>query len=164
MENSLKTLENSLNSGIFSFDIIARLQVTYQSTIEKQSQEITVLEKQVAWFKEQFKLANQRQFGKSSETSVSINLSLFDEKMAGDNKEAMDKPTKEETITYTRKKKSTGRHFDISNFPKEQKIHDLEESEKTCHCGAPLAHTGEDSSIQVDHVLFINPKHPPIIT
>jgi len=152
MENSLKTLENSLNLDIFSFDIIARLQMTYQSTIEKQSQEITVLEKQVAWFKEQFKLANQRQFGKSSETSVSVNLSLFDEKMTGDDKEAMDKPAKEETVTYTRKKKSTGRHFDISNFPKQQKIHDLEESEKICHCGTSLTPAGEDSSIQVDHV------------
>lgn len=119
MENSLKIVENSVNSDSFSFDIIARLQLTYQSTIEKQSQEIAVLEKQVAWFKEQFKLANQRQFGKSSETSVSINLSLFDEKMTRDDKEAMDKPAKEETITYTRKKKSTGRHFDISNFPKD---------------------------------------------
>jgi hypothetical protein len=90
MENSLKTLKSSLNPDIFSFDIVAGLQITYQSTIEKQSQEITVLEKQVAWFKEQFKLANHRQFGKSSETAASVNLSLFDEKMAEDDKGAAD--------------------------------------------------------------------------
>jgi len=152
MENSLKTLKSSLNPDIFSFDIVAGLQITYQSTIEKQSQEITVLEKQVAWFKEQFKLANHRQFGKSSETAASVNLSLFDEKMAEDDKGAADESVKEEIITYTRKKKSTGRHFDISNFPKEQKIHDLEESEKTCHCGNQLTKAGEESSIQIDHI------------
>lgn len=152
MENSQKTLENSQNSDILSFDMITGLQLTYQSALEKKSQEITVLEKQVAWFKEQFKLANHRQFGKSSETAISVNLSLFDEKMAEDDKGTTDEPVKEEIITYTRKKKSTGRHFDISNFPKEQKIHDLEESEKTCHCGNQLTKAGEDSSIQIDHI------------
>jgi hypothetical protein len=44
-------------------------------------QEINELEKQVAWFKQQFQLASLRQFGKSSETSLSMNLSIFDEKM-----------------------------------------------------------------------------------
>ena len=147
MKYSQKTLENSLNFDIFTFEIIA----DQQSRIEKQSQEIVELEKQVAWFKQQFKLASQRQFGKSSETSSSMNLSMFDEKMKMDSKDADDEKT--ETITYSRKnKKTTGRHFDVSQFPKEQKIHDLEESEKICDCGCILIKAGEDSSIQVDHV------------
>lgn len=148
MENLQKTLENSLNLDIFALNLIAEL----QDEIVANQQEITVLEKQVAWFKEQFKLANQRKFGKSSETSTSVNLSLFDEKMAAENKEIVDESIKDETIIYTRKKKSTGRHFDISHFPKEQKIHDLDESEKTCDCGNQLTKVGEDSSIQIDHV------------
>jgi transposase len=155
MENSQKSQENSLNFDIFTFGIIAELQdelEMQQSRNAKQSQEIIELEKQVAWFKQQFKLASQRQFGQSSETSSSMNLSLFDEKMKMDSKDDVD-DTKIEKVTYTRKKKkSTGRHFDISPFPKEQKIHDLEESEKICDCGCTLIKAGEDSSIQVDHI------------
>jgi transposase len=148
MENSQKIVENSLNLDGFTFEIFSGL----QEKITKQSQEIVELEKQVSWFKQQFKLASQRQFGKSSETSSSMNLSMFDEKMTANNTDA-DASTKEESITYTRKKKkSTGRHFDVSQFPKEQKIHDLEESEKICSCGNLLTKAGEDSSIQVDHI------------
>jgi transposase len=156
MENSQKTLENSLKFDIFALGIISELQdeiVTNQSKIEKQSQAIHELEKQVSWFKQQFKLSSQRQFGKSSETSSSINLTLFDEKMTTDQSNDVEEPTQSETIIYDRKKKkSTGRHFDVSKFPKEEKIHDLEESEKTCACGSTLEKMGCDSSIQVDHI------------
>lgn len=148
MENLQKTHENSGNIDIFTPEIITEL----QDKIKKQAHEIIELEKEVAWFKQQFKLANQRQFGKSSETSSSMTLSMFDEKMAKNEADIADEPVKKETITYTRKKKATGRHFDVSRFPKEQKIYDLDESEKTCGCGSALEKAGSDSSIQVDHV------------
>lgn len=147
MKNSPKTLENSSSFDIFTLGIIA----DQQSRIENLSQENNELSRQVEWFKQQFKLVSQRQFGKSSEASSSINLSMFDEKM-----EIADKANNastSETITYTRKKKkSTGRHFDVSKFPKEQRIHDLEECDKTCGCGNRLEKVGEDISIQVDHI------------
>jgi hypothetical protein len=99
MENLTNSLENSLNFNIFTFEIIS----DQQSKIERQSQEIAELEKQVSWFKQQFKLASQRQFGKSSETSSSINLSMFDEKM--DNKNvAADAKLKQSLIREKRKK------------------------------------------------------------
>lgn len=146
MKKLQNSLENSDQSNIFTAETVDEL----QAKIKKQAQEIIELEKQVVWFKQQFKLASQRQFGKSSEASSSMNLSLFDEKLDG--KEVNAEPAKE-TITYTRKKqKSTGRHFDVSQFPKEQRIHDLDENEKTCNCGNALVKAGEDNSIQVDHV------------
>jgi transposase len=139
MNNSQKNLENSHSFDIFTFGIIASL-----------SQENNELSRQVEWFKQQFKLANQRQFGQSSETSTSINLSMFDEKMEIDDKTDA---SKSEKITYTRKKKkSIGRHFDVSKFTKEKKIHDLDECDKTCCCGNRLEKVGEDTSIQVDHI------------
>ena len=151
MANSQNTQENSINFDIFTFEIIAELQdelEIQQSRNAKQSQEIVELEKQVSWFKQQFKLASHHQFGKSSETSASINFSLFDEKLG--------QPTNNidtETVTYTRKKKKTiGRQFDVSHFPKEQRIHDLPEEEKTCGCGETLEKVSEDVSIQVDHI------------
>ncbi len=147
MENLQKSYENSGNSNLFTVEAITEL----QDKIRNQAREILALEKQVEWFKQQFKLASQRQFGKSSETSVSMTLSMFDEKMEEERAELLDKSEKE-TISYTRKKKTTGRHFDVSQFPKEQKVYDLEDSEKTCVCGSALEAAGEDSSIQVDHI------------
>lgn len=155
MDNSQKTLENSTNTDLFTLSIIAELQdaiISNQSKIEKQSQEINELEKQVTWFKQQFQLASQRQFGKSSETSTSMNLSMFDEKMT-ENIDEAEATANNETITYTgKKKKSTGRHFDVSNFPKQEIIYDLDENEKTCGCGNVLEEAGKDISIQVDHI------------
>lgn len=149
MKRLQKQQENSDKFDIYTPEIVTGL----KEKIKKQSQEINELEKQVAWFKQQFQLASQRQFGKSSETSTSMNLSMFDEKMMA-NGEDIETTTNNETITYTRskKKKSTGRHFDVSKFPKQEIIHDLDESEKTCDCGIALEEAGKDISIQVDHI------------
>src|SRR3990167_9463417 len=95
-----KQQENSANFDIYTPEIITGL----KEKIKKQSQEINELEKQVAWFKQQFQLASLRQFGKSSETSTSMNLSMFDEKMMA-NGEDIETTTNNETITYTRSKK-----------------------------------------------------------
>jgi len=142
MENSPKHLENNIYFDIFTLNII-----------EKQSQEIQELTRQVDWFKQQFKLASQREFGKSSERSSSNNLSLFDEKLDQPNHDTEHANTGTETVTYTRKKKKIiGRHFDVSRFPKEQRIHDLPEKDKTCGCGEALEKVSEDVSIQVDHI------------
>lgn len=148
MKILLKTKENTDNLSVNSPELIAVL----QSRIENLSHENIELKKQNEWLKQQFNLGNQRQFGKSSETSSTMNLSLFDEGMSDDQLTGNEGLTTSETITYTRKKKTVGRQFDVSKFPKEQKIYDLEESEKTCACGNALEKAGEDKSIQVDHI------------
>lgn len=144
----MKILQKSRENS----DNLHELNTELRSQNESLKQEVELLQKQVDWFKEQFKLASQRQFGKSSETSSSMNLTLFDEAMS--NKEVSDDEdtTEEKTITYTRKKKSKGRQIDISKFPKEQKIYDLDESEKICSCGQALEQAGSDTSVQVDHI------------
>lgn len=141
MKTSQKTRENSHT-----------LTESLQKQVEEQAQEISVLKSQVEWFKQQFKLAGQRQFGKSSETTSSMNLSLFDEAMSDDKSGYADESNQSEPITYTRKKKSVGRQFDFSKFPKEQKIYDLSENEKICGCGLSLEKAGEDASFQVDYI------------
>ncbi len=148
MEILTTSQKNSDNSRINSSELIS----TMQSQIENLSQENIELKKQVEWFKQQFKLSSQRHYGKSSETSEAMNLTLFDESMSIQEFSERNELTDNQTITYTRKKKSTGRHFDVSKFPKEQKIYDLAESEKICVCGNALEQAGKDSSIQVDHV------------
>jgi transposase len=136
-----KSAENSGNSS-----------ESLRRKIEEQAHEISTLQSQIEWFKHQFKLSSQRQFGKSSETTASMNLSMFDEAMSGDTSQCDDLFNKNETITYTRKKKSVGRKFDISRFPKEQRIYDIAESEKECKCGSQMEKADEDQSFQVDHI------------
>lgn len=145
-----KTDNNTLENITPFISFIPEIIQTQQIQIENLSQENIELKKQVDWFKQQFKLASGRQFGKSSETTVSMNLTLFDEALARPkvNESISDK----ETITYTKNKKSKGRRLDVSQFPKEQKIHDLTESEKICGCGHALEKVGEDISIQIDHI------------
>ena len=77
MENSQKTLENSINTDVF---LLPKLSLICKIKIKRQAQEIVGLEKQVSWFKQQFNLANQRQF--SNLRKLSMNLSMFDEKIA----------------------------------------------------------------------------------
>src|SRR6185312_4349738 len=102
MEILSKEQDHSIDLGIIAFQCVHEL----QSQIEKQSQENEALKKQVDWFKQQYQLGKQRQFGKSSETSKTINLSLFDEKMVNDQSNQQDELINRETITYKRNKKS----------------------------------------------------------
>ncbi len=126
--------------------------IALQSEVVALSNEVVSLKKQVDWFKDQFKLQSQRHFGKSSESTVSLNLVLFDEKM--DDTQDDQTSVESEAITYSRKKKkkTTGRQFDISQFPKEQIIYDLDEDKKICECGEVFKKAGEDISTQVDHI------------
>lgn len=125
-----------------------------QSEVITLSNEVIALKKQVDWFKDQFKLQSQRHFGKSSESTSSLNLVLFDEGMDDTQDQQSLVDSECESITYSRqkKKKSTGRQFDISQFPKEQRIYDLDEDKKICACGETLKKAGEDTSTQVDHI------------
>jgi transposase len=61
-------------------------------------------------------------------------------------------PVKTETITYERKVKGHGRSEIPAHLPREQKIYDLEESQKTCSCcGEPLQRIGEDKTEQLNY-------------
>jgi transposase len=62
-------------------------------------------------------------------------------------------PVKTETITYERKVQGHGRNELPANLRREQKIHDLEESQKICGCcGDPLKRIGEEKSEQLNYI------------
>jgi len=109
------------------------------------------LKEQVEWLKQQFNLSRQREFGRLTEKTEVAQLTLFDEKMDGSGEET-ETPAEQETITYTRNKKTKGRNIDLSRFPKERITHDLSDAEKICGCGNCLEKAGEDTSLQVDHI------------
>jgi len=105
----------------------------------------------IDWLKEQFKLYQQKQFGKSSESSELLQLPLFD---YPETNIAEDEKTEQEEITYTRNKpkQKNGRNIDTSKLPRETRIHDLPEEQKACDCGCQLHKIGEDKSEQIDYI------------
>src|ERR1017187_3827319 len=98
------------------------------------------LEAKVNWFEEQFKLAQHRQFGSSSEkmTALLQNELVFDEAEATLDSVPVEVET--ETITYTRKPKSTGhREKMLEDLPTETIEYKLPEDEQVCaQCGGHL--------------------------
>jgi len=95
------------------------------------------------WYLEQFRLAQHRRFGRSSEKSMMPDqLGLFNEAEV-----LADAPTSEteETVTYTRKKRKGKRDEFYQGLPTEQIIHELPEDERVCpSCGGVLHACGHD--------------------
>jgi transposase len=133
-------------------DIPAEKASLIESLFAEQESKILSLEKEVTWFKEQFKLAQQRKFGRSSETTETLQVEIiFNEE--GDTTEPPTKEDDVEHISYTRKKtKQCGRKLDTSNLVRERQLHDLTDEEKICICGCQLEKIGEDISEQIERI------------
>jgi len=100
------------------------------------------LEAKVRWFEEQFHLARHKQFGASSERSVTEQCNLFNEAEAI----AEAGPVEEcirQTITYERKK--PGRKPIPKDLPIERIEYRLPEEEQICTaCGGPMHEMSEE--------------------
>ena len=146
----------SINEKIIAEnELLRNANVNLQAQIDAlQEQYLKALEK-IKWLEEQYKLGQNRQFGKQSETSHSLNLSLFDDNEADEVIEAVE-PIDDETeqVTYSRKKrKGSKRKIDTSRLPKETVVHDLSEEEKRCaDCAAEMHQIGEDRSEKIDFI------------
>lgn len=103
---------------------------------------------QIHYLYEQFRLAQQRQFGKSSEASID-QLGLFNEAeevIAASTEEAA-----QEILSYTRNKPK--RKPLPKDLPREQVIHDLDDADKICDCcGHQLHRMGEQTSEQLEFI------------
>jgi transposase len=121
---------------------------TLADQLEKANQKI-------AWFQEQFNLVRRRQFGKQSETSQSLNFTLFDDHESDEVTETV-KPidAEREQVTYSRakRKENEGRTIDTSKLVRERQLHDLSDEEKICSCGCALDKIGEDTSEQLEYI------------
>jgi len=119
------------------------------------------LKAQVNWFKEQFKLAQHRQFGSSSEkmTALLQNELVFNEAEATlDSTHVEAEP---ETVTYTRKAKSTGHRQEmLEDLPTETIEYKLSEDEQVCvQCGGHL----HEMSTQTREEIEIIPARVKVI-
>jgi transposase len=103
-------------------------------------QQVEELSKKLDWYKEQFRLHQQKRFGISSEKTHpdQLELNLFNEAEteAGPAKE---EPTVE-TITYTRKKWNGQRDAKLAGLPEETVEYRLAEEDQVCPCCGDKLH------------------------
>ena len=105
---------------------------------------IAELETLVRYYEEQFRLAQRRQFGSSSEKGAATGqLGMFDE--AENTADAGEPEPELKQIVYTRRKQKGKRADDLSGLPVEVVRYDLPESERICpECGGPLHEIGHN--------------------
>jgi len=143
----MQTASQQLPDDIQALKEILLFERTLSAQKDARIDELTEQYQQIL---EQFRLAQQRQFGQSSEASTD-QLGLFNETeqiMAEGNDEA---EAEQETISYTRKKPK--RKPLPEYLPRERIVHDIAESEKTCDgCGHDLHQMGEDKNEQLKFI------------
>ncbi|WP_420827975.1 IS66 family transposase [Marinomonas algarum] len=125
------------------------------SSLKKQEKALTEKDTQLAEWRskyesilEQWRLAQQKQFGKSSEVSPGQG-ELFDESDSDsqDGDSVVEPDT--QTVSYTRTKPK--RKPLPKDLPRETVVVDVSESEKTCSCcQTPLHRIGEDTSEKLE--------------
>jgi transposase len=109
-------------------------------------------EQEIERLKEQLHLLRHHQFAKKSESANSLQIEIAFEPQEEDPEES-EPESEKETITYERKKHKKGRPIDTSSLPREQVLHDLKESEKTCACcQSQLVCIGEDRSEKLEFI------------
>lgn len=99
--------------------------------LEQQNIELSA---KLKWYEEQFRLAQQKRFGTSSEKTNpdQMELNLFNEAEVLATPAGQEPPT--EKITYERRKQTGKREDDFSDLPVETVVYKLEEGEQSCAC------------------------------
>jgi transposase len=144
--------------------MVERDDKTYQEMLEAhkaQAEKITLLEAEVAWYREQLGLAQKRLYAPKSEQSpVGQEEMLFNEAEACASPQLPDAET--ETVTYTRRKTAGKREQQLADLPVEEIEYELSEEERVCpKCAGPLHPMGTDvrQEIKVIPARVILVKH-----
>ena len=135
-------------------DIVLDLQLKLSakdSDLKNKNSEISQLKQQYQNILEQFRLAQQKQFGKSSEVSPD-QQSLFNE-AEEITEEAISSQKEDENEGHLHIRKIPKRKPLPKNLPREIIIHDISEEDKVCRdCGHELHKMGEDKSEQLEFI------------
>ena len=130
-------------------------------TIESLQKQIIELSAKLKWYEEQFRLAQKKRFGASSEQTHpdQLELPLFNEA------EMLAAPAGEEPrseqITYERRKSSGKRTEDLSKLPVETITYSLEEGEQVCACCGGFLH--EMSTETRNEIAVVPPQVKPFV-
>lgn len=128
----------------------------YAAQLAKQEQQIAELSAKLKWYEEQFRLAQHKQFGTSSEKTNpdQLELNLFNEAevLAATESEV-------ESITYSRKK-SGSRGEKLEALPVETIVYELAEAEKVCSCCQGALH---EMSTETHNEIMVIPAQLKVI-
>jgi transposase len=111
--------------------------------IEQQSQEISTLTELVQIYR-------LRQFGNKSEKISPDQISIFNEATLPNNVESILKADEEIYIAAHARVKTSGRKALPTHLPREQRVYDLADNEKTCACGHTLIHIKDEKTEQLE--------------
>lgn len=116
--------------------------------LDKKDSELTQWQSKYQLILEQWRLAQQKQFGKGSEVSPGQG-ELFDESDSDSQEDIADVEADSQTVSYTRTKPK--RKSLPKDLPRETLIVDVSESDKICSCcQTPLHRIGEDTSEKLE--------------
>jgi transposase len=113
--------------------------------------ELTTYKEKYARLIEEIALAKQQRFSPSSEKNI-LQSDLFDEvgsELPAEVEEQLDDVI--EVSSHVRKKHPVRRPLP-KEFAREVVMHDIAETEKICHCGAPLVRIGEEITEQLKYI------------
>ncbi|RKZ58517.1 MAG: IS66 family transposase [Gammaproteobacteria bacterium] len=130
-------------------ETLKNLLLSERAISQQKDAEINQLKQQYQQILEQWRLSQDKRFGKSSEVSID-QFGLFNEVEQLDD-ETDGGPAEQETVTYLRNKpKRTPLPKDL---PREVIVHDIDEADKICDgCGSGLHKMGEDKSEQLEFI------------
>lgn len=134
-----------------SIEQLQEIIVLQQQEIEKHKQEILSYKERYNRLLEAFKLEKHHRFAPSSEKNV-YQPDLFDEPGEIISEEV--KAQLDDTIAvknHARKKHPVRRPLP-SDIPREVVVHDIQETDKICHCGKSLVRIGEEISEQLKYI------------
>lgn len=126
-------MENQTKSTTLTIDELAEQNA-------KLAQQNAELAAKLKWYEEQFRLAQQKRFGASSEKTHpdQLEMNLFNEA------EVLATPASEEpnmeTVTYNRKKSTGHREAKLDGFPVETIHYTLPEEDQVCSCCNGVLH------------------------
>ena len=131
---------------------------TLESAVSALEAEKAVLDAKLKYYEEQYRLAQKKRFGTSSETSDSVQLSLFNEV---EDTAAPEQPEPTlETITYKRKKRVGQREEMLADLPVETIEYTIPEDERVCpDCAGTLT----EMSTQIRKELKIVPAQVVVV-
>jgi transposase len=120
-------------------DTLTQLEELQQQNAQKE-QQIAELSAKLKWYEEQFRLAQHKRFGASSEKihPNQLELNLFNEVEMCATPQGQEPPM--EKVMYERRKSSGKREDDLSKLPIETVLYTLDESEQACGCCGGVLH------------------------
>ena len=141
----MKILPNDLPDDVESLKALLLKQAIL---LDKKDPELTQWQSKYQLILEQWRLAQQKQFGKSAEVSPG-QRELFDESATDTTEDRYDVEPDTQTVSYTRTKPK--RKPLPKDLPRETVVVDLAKAEKTCSCcQSELHRIGEDTSEKLE--------------